>query len=478
MDINFQALFGSSPNPYVVLDTDLRIVAMNDSYLRVTMREREELIGEEMFEAFPSDPQSESHRLLRTSLERVLTTRKPDEIALIRYDIRNRDGSMDARFWSATHTPFLNADGEVAYILQHTVDVTELTNLRALRDEMGVVQRAEAVQARNLDLAEEGEQLRSLFEQAPGFVAVLSGDEHRFRMANAAYRRLVGQRDLIGLTVEHALPEVVGQGFVDLLDRVYATAKPYIGRREKVLLEQDGEGSAQDRYLDFIYQPIIGQDGSVSGIFVQGHDVTDQVEAEEQLKLVVGELNHRVKNTLSIVQGLALQSFKSVEGAGEARDAFFARLGALAAANGLITPENWEAAQLTDVIRRSVSATAGAEMERVRLSGPDVNLDAQTAVSLAMVIHELATNAIKYGALSQPGGGIDIHWTTSPDRNGCRLTIDWREQGGPPVKPPSHRGFGSRLIERGMSGGPDSKVRMEFAPDGLRCTIAGTIRPS
>ena len=475
MTIDFEALFGHSPNPYVVLDADLCIVAMNDSYLRVTMRERDELVGHNMFEAFPSDPQSESHRLLRTSFQRVLATRKPDEIALIRYDIRRRDGTMDTRYWSATHTPFLSPDGEVAYILQHTVDVTELTHLRALRDEMGVVQRAEAVQARNLDLAQEGEQLRSLFEQAPGFVAVLSGPEHRFRMANAAYRRLVGQRDLIGLTVEDALPEVVGQGFVDLLDRVFASASPYIGRREKVLLEQEGEGSGQDRFLDFIYQPIVSEDGGVSGIFVQGHDVTDQVETEEQLKLVVGELNHRVKNTLSIVQGLALQSFRNVEGVDEAREAFFARLRALAAANSLLTPQNWEAADLADLIRRSVGATAGSDLGRIRFEGPEVTLDAQTAVSLAMVIHELATNAIKYGALSNASGSIDVRWTVAAEKAASRLTIDWQEHGGPPVTPPSRRGFGTRLVERGISSGPDSKVEMEFAPDGLHCTIMGIL---
>jgi PAS domain S-box-containing protein len=475
VNIDFEQLFGSSPNPYVVLDADLTIVGMNVSYLRATMRERAELVGRNMFEAFPSEPESESYRLLRGSFDRVLATGEADEIALIRYDIRNRDGSMDTRYWSATHTPFRDADGRIAYILQHTVDVTELQSLRALRDEMGVVQRAEAVQARNLNLAEESEQLRTLFEQAPGFVAVLSGPDHRFRMANAAYRTLVGRRDLIGKTVEEALPEVREQGFVELLDQVHATATPYIGRRVPVVIEQEGAGSGQERFLDFIYQPIVSENGAVAGIFVQGHDVTEQVETEEQLKLVVGELNHRVKNTLSIVQGLALQSFKNVDGADAAREAFFARLRALAAANGVLTPQNWEAADLTEIIQRSVGAAAGSDVQRFRYDGPDIMLDAQTAVSLAMVIHELTTNAIKYGALSQPGGSIDIRWTIAPQEDSRRLSIEWRERGGPKVEPPSRQGFGTRLIGRGMSSGAGSDVEMAFEPKGLRCTIVSRI---
>lgn len=188
--IDFEQLIARSPNPYVVLDRDLTIVWMNEAYLGATMRRREEITGKRMFEAFPSDPDSESFRLLERSFQRVLKTGQPDELALIRYDIRKSDGSMDERYWSATHQPLLDEAGKTAYILQHTVDVTELHNLRALRDEMGVIQRAEAVQARNRDLAQESQQLRALFEQAPGFIAVLSGSDHRFVLANQAYSSL------------------------------------------------------------------------------------------------------------------------------------------------------------------------------------------------------------------------------------------------------------------------------------------------
>lgn len=469
--VNFEALMAGSPNAYVVLDRNLVIVWMNEAYLAATMRAREELLGQSMFVAFPSDPGSESHMLLDGSFQRVLDSGQRDEIALIRYDIRDPDGNMATRYWSATHTPLTGAEGAVEYILQHTVDVTELQNLRALRDAMGVVQRASAVQARNRDLSEESEQLKALFEQAPGFVALLSGPDHTFRLANRAYLQLVGQRDVIGKGVAEALPEIVDQGFIAVLDTVRATREPYFGRGEKVVLENASLGRSYERYLDFIYQPIIADSGEVTGVLVQGHDVSEQIEAQEQQALLINELNHRVKNTLAIVQSLASQSFKGVSGSEDARRRFDARLGALAAAHSLLTAQNWKAARLWDTIRSAVEATAGSDIARIHCEGPDLQLRPQAAMSAAMMIHELSTNAIKYGALSVSQGRVDLRWSIAEQDDRHHLLLEWRETGGPPVTIPERRGFGTRLIETGISTGSGGKARLEFLPQGLLCTV-------
>jgi PAS domain S-box-containing protein len=470
--VDFETLFALSPNPYVLLNPALEMVRMNEAYLRVTMRTREELLGRNLFDAFPSEPGSDSYRLLHGSFERVLSTGESDEIALIRYDIPRPDGGMDVRYWSATHTPQLDPEGEVEFILQHTVDVTELEGLRRLRDEMGLVERASAVQARNLSLSEEAQRLRTLFEQAPGFVAILGGPDHRFVLANEAYRELVGQRDLIGRTVAEALPEVVGQGFLDLLDQVLTTRTAYVGNRIRVYLSSGRAGeSGGDRYLTFVYQPIFDANGSVTGVFVQGHDVTQEVEAEERLNLLINELNHRVKNTLSIVQGLAMQSFRRLEGSEAARLTFDSRLNALAAAHGLLTERNWEAAALAEVVRGSLVAAAGQAAERAHLEGPELTLTPQAAVSLAMMVHELSTNAIKYGALSVESGRVDVGWIVTHDEDEILLEFEWRESGGPPVVAPERRGFGTRLIERGLSASLKGTVAIEYLPEGLRCTM-------
>ncbi len=439
------------------------------------MRERAELAGRPMFEAFPSASGSESHKSLSRSLERVLATGEPDEIALIRYDISGSGGAMEERYWSATHTPLTDERGNVLYILQHTVDVTELHSLRRLRDEVGVVQRAQAVQARNVDLAEETNRLRTLFGQAPGFVAVLEGPEHRFLMANDAYRSLVGGRDVVGKRVSEALPEVVRQGFVELLDSVAKSRTAYVGSREKVQLTSTELGENDERFLDFVYQPIVDDAGEVSGIFVQGHDVTEQVHSEERQELMINELNHRVKNTLAIVQGLAMQSFRQVEGSETARATFSARLHALAAAHTKLTSGSWKAASLRDIVRGSIEATAGLDASRVVLAGPKVPLPPQISVSLAMIVHELSTNAIKYGALSVPEGRVDMTWTIEPQASYRRLNIVWAETGGPPIDRPERGGFGLRLIESGLSSHLPSAAMVDFRAEGLRCTIEATL---
>ena len=126
------------------------------------------------------------------------------------------------------------------------------------------------------ELEAERKGLKRMFEQAPGFTAMASGPEHRFTMVNEAYRTLVAGRDVVGRTVAEALPEVVEQGFVGLLDRVYASGEPYVGRGAPVNLQQGPDGALIERYLDFIYQPIVADDGATTGIFMQGHDVTEQ----------------------------------------------------------------------------------------------------------------------------------------------------------------------------------------------------------
>jgi PAS domain S-box-containing protein len=486
--INFEALFGASPNPYVLLAPDLSMVAMNDAYLSATLRERDDLVGKKMFEAFPSDPASDSYQLLNASLARAFETGLPDEIALIRYDIPLPSGEIEKRYWSATHTPMLDEDGKVAFVMQHTVDVTELQRLRQIAGEAGraaraetdVYRRAHAVQETNLSLSAETQQLRTLFEQAPGFVAVIDGRDQKFLMANAAYRRLVGDRDIIGKTVTEALPEVVDQGFVQLLETVRKTGEPFIGRGVRVFLKAEDSDELEERVLDFIYQPIVSEPGhEASGVFVQGHDVTEQYRAEEHQKLLINELNHRVKNTLSIVQALAMQSFADGSDPATSRQTFDARLNALSAAHNLLTMQNWEGAGLVETVRASVTATAGANVSRFTIVGPEIPLPAQTAVSLAMAIHELCTNAIKYGALSNGSGTVDVRWTAEKAEGDLvALTFVWTESGGPTVEAPERRGFGTRLIERGLSAELRSKATMDFRPRGLQCTILAKLTPA
>jgi PAS domain S-box-containing protein len=297
LPVDYWALFQASPNSYMLLSRDLTIVAVNDAYLQATGSTRAQLVGCNVFEVFPNEAGSnagEGVQILRASFERVLAQRERDTLALVSYQIPGLDGSE--RYWSATHTPILDAQGEVVFILQHTTDVSELERAPTLPGtpsplqqsssaQVGadVLHRAETVQTENRLLHHKVRRLHALFEQTPGFVALLTGPEHVFQLVNNAFRQLVGDRDVLGLSIQSALPELSAQGFIELLDRVYVTREPYVGRCVRVLLQMPDRDEPTERFVDFVYQPIVEHDGAASGIFVQGTDVTDQRLTEQEL---------------------------------------------------------------------------------------------------------------------------------------------------------------------------------------------------
>jgi PAS domain S-box-containing protein len=298
--VNFRLLFDLSPNPYMLLDRDLRYVAANPAYVRATGTSLENLIGRYIFEVFPNDPEdsaNESAVQLRESLRRVIATGEADTIALIPYRVpRIVDGRtvIEDRYWSATHTPVLDDQGKVTFVLQHTVDVTELHHPPAQESggaeqgqlQAGVLRRAQQVQQANVVLETERQHLRRLFEQAPGFIAFVRGPQHVFEIANHAYYQVVGHREIIGRPVRDALPEVAGQGFFELLDQVYQTGEAYVGRDVRMAVQRTPGGPLDELYLDFVYQPIVDASGSI-GVFVQGHDITDQRRLETELQVLL-----------------------------------------------------------------------------------------------------------------------------------------------------------------------------------------------
>lgn len=199
-------------------------------------------------------------------------------------------------------------------------------------------------------------------------------------------------------------------------------------------------------------------------------DVTDRQRWEEHQRLLINELNHRVKNTLAIVQGLAQQSLRADAPREAAFARFEARLTALATAHSLLTSSNWEDAALDQVARGAVDAATGETGQRVRIEGPRATVRPQTAVALSLALHELCTNALKHGALSTPAGGVDLTWTlTGADPRMLRLS--WREQGGPEVQSPRGKGFGRRLLEQGLARELGGVVELQFQQSGVNCVI-------
>ncbi|HTM96734.1 MAG TPA: HWE histidine kinase domain-containing protein [Croceibacterium sp.] len=223
------------------------------------------------------------------------------------------------------------------------------------------------------------------------------------------------------------------------------------------------------RVYDYIFTPVFDADGNVEWVSGTTRDITDIKRAEDHLKLLVNELNHRVKNTLATIQSIAAQTFRGDGASVQARAAFEARLIALSEVHTVLTATNWEGANLREIAGRALGPFRGSsgQPQQFAADGPDVWLRPQAALAVAMAFHELASNAVKYGALSNDRGRVTIGWAVDDGR----LRITWSEHGGPDVSPPSSTGFGSRLIERGLARELDGEVRLEYRPTGVVCNM-------
>jgi PAS domain S-box-containing protein len=203
-------------------------------------------------------------------------------------------------------------------------------------------------------------------------------------------------------------------------------------------------------------------------------DITERKQAELHQQLMVHELNHRVKNTLATVQAIAAQSLRHDGDPEAAKRSFTARLIALSRAHDILTETSWEGADLVEVVRKSVEPFSADG--RFDLEGPSLRLTPKSALSASLALHELGTNAAKYGALSQAGGRVAVRW--SRDDAAGRWRLEWRESGGPAVLVPETRGFGSRLIERGLAAELRGEVKIAYEPGGVVCTIAAPLEPA
>jgi two-component sensor histidine kinase len=215
------------------------------------------------------------------------------------------------------------------------------------------------------------------------------------------------------------------------------------------------------------FTSVIGGVLLLVGLFFAVRMATTIARGEMLHDLLIDELNHRVKNTLAILQSLATQTFRSASRA--EREKFEGRLGALAEAHNLLSQEKWQGSELQDVVARVLQPYRINNPERVRMSGPKVPLSPRLAVVLSMIVHEIATNAAKYGALSNDTGSVALDWEILAEN--ARLRIVWTESGGPHVTAPVQRGFGSRLIERSARDQLGGEATVDFLPRGVVYTV-------
>jgi PAS domain S-box-containing protein len=215
--------------------------------------------------------------------------------------------------------------------------------------------------------------------------------------------------------------------------------------------------------------PIMNSDGEMTGAINMLGDITQRKEAERQQKILIDELNHRVKNSLATVQSIVRQTAANAERVEDYRDMLEARVLAMSRAHDQLSRRQWAAADLHEIAFEGLAAYRNRG--NVAIEGEPAAIPPRAALLLSMVVHELATNAAKYGALSSAEGRVDLRWRVAANGKGPILHMDWIESGGPKVQPPERRGFGTRFVENGIRLQCGGKSTIDFAPDGVRCAI-------
>lgn len=226
-------------------------------------------------------------------------------------------------------------------------------------------------------------------------------------------------------------------------------------------------------WASIFISPVPDGHGVIVQNFVSLVDLTKHHQAKIRAELLIAELNHRVKNTLSTVQSIATQALRRSSAPEVIRESIESRLLALSRSHDLLTREHWQSVGLLDLINQATQPfeVADGRAARFVITGENIRLSPKSTLALGIAIHELATNAVKHGALSDEAGSILIAWTVEPSPGGDRLHVRWQEQNGPCVTPPSRKGFGSQAIERGLAHELEGTVYVDYPAAGLVCTI-------
>jgi PAS domain S-box-containing protein len=425
--------------PFYAIDRDWRIYLYNGEAARHFGKPAAEMIGKRvLIDVFPDDADAERGRIIKAAM----AGRTP---------VSGETMSMVGRWISYVMFPL----GDGLGILIR--DITDRRRAEELR-----VQAEEALRKRSTEL-------EAVLETIPTAVWFTNDPEARTLVANRRAAELL--RTPAGAQPSLSASNKEAPQFRFLRDgREVAAVDLPLQRaaRGEVVTDEVYEtrfDNGDKRVLLMRAAPLRSSRGDIQGAVCAAADVTERHKYEEHLKLLLDELNHRVKNTLAIVQSIANLTFHDVDRA--ARQDFEQRLLTLSAVHSLLTEQNWQGAGLQAVVHAALKPYLGRARERLSFAGEDIRLKPRSAVTVSMALHELGTNAAKYGALSTGDGAVAIKWTAIDGR--FRLT--WQEHGGPPVSPPGRRGFGTMMIERGLAAELQGEARIDYRPSGVVCTI-------
>lgn len=448
----FAAAVRSTRMPMVIADAQLPntpIVFVNDAFIKLTGYERSEILGHNC--RFLQGPGTNIDDIAR--IRHALASSQPIEIDLVNY---KKDGTS---FWNRLFIKPVFHNEVLTYFFASQYDATlereRLVQLESDRDEL------EAEVARNM--------------------AALRLSEERLRLALAAGKLGIWTIDLLdgSLEASEQCKAICGRGADDELtladlqgsihpeDRIYQTEAIAEAIANKSLLDAEYRlttPAGEERWVQIRGQAYYDLDGTARMVTGTTQDITARRVAQGHRALLAREMSHRVKNTLASVQSVVAQTLRRSSSLEEAGKLVSERIFAMAAANDLLITENFGSAGMRDLILRTLAPFGVNDDTRFHLSGPDVRLPPQVILAYSLALHELATNASKYGALSNASGHVTINWTVEDIRS---LKLVWEESGGPPVVPPTTTSFGTQLLQRVLATELGGTVHAEYRPSGV-----------
>lgn len=459
-----QVGFDMTPVAMVVSDPtlpDCPLIYVNHAFEALTGFRAEEVLGRNCrFMQGPLTDPDDVERL-RTAIAR----REPIELDLLNH---RRDGTP---FWNRLMVaPVFAKDGSLRYFVASQIDVT-VERHRVLKLERDREALAAEVAQRDADLAAHNARLRMALKA--GGLGTWTLDLATMTLGSSSgCRRIFGRSDSDSFTYDDLSAAIHPDDLPAQQEAVRRTiehGEPY--RIEYRILTPAGE----QRWVAIEGELQYRADGSPLAMTGFSTDISQRKFAEEHRAILARELTHRVKNTLATVNAVVSQTLRDAASLEDAAVAVSGRIGSLAAAQELLIQDEVEGAAIGDIVARALLPFRDRDGERIRFDGPSVRVSPEITLALAMALHELATNAIKYGALSVPAGRVAIEWSIRREGGERRLFFCWGEHDGPMVTPPTRTGFGTRMIERILRRHVRAGAAISYPPTGVRFEIEATI---
>ena len=452
----FAAATRATRMPMVISDPrlpDNPIVFVNDAFLSLTGYGRAEVLGRNC--RFLQGPATDMETVAR--IRQAIADRATIETDLLNH---RKDGTV---FWNRVLiSPVRDENGDLTYFFASQFDVTlekdRLVRLQRDRDEL-----EREVARRTAELTHSEDRLR--FALKAGRLGSWTIDIATMGLeASDDCKISFGRSAAETFTYDDFLATLVPADRVRVSD---AITEAIAGGSDYDIEYQVQLAGGEIRWIHARGQSIDKADGTPDTMAGITLDITERKRVEEHRVLLANELTHRVKNTLATIQSIVNQTLRSAPSLDAARKSLEARLVSLAAAHDILTQGAWEGTTLGEIVAKATAPFQTGTASRFRIQGPHIRLPPRVSLAFSMALHELATNAVKYGALSNEHGQVRLEWALADEAGAEALVLRWEEVDGPPVAPPTRTGFGSRMIERALAQEIDGRAEIDYRRDGV-----------